>query len=318
MYGLHDFARMISDEIRIDAYARALESAVRPGSVVVDIGTGTGIFALIACRLGARRVYAIDPSEAIAVGRELALENGFAEPIHFIQDDVRRVRLPERADVVISDLRGGMPFGPANLAVLAHAREHVLAPGGTLIPQRDTLMVAVVESRTRYEHALGRVSAHGITLRTMRTRLANSVHKDRTRSIRPSDLLTPGATWGTLEYATAIAQPFSGKAAWRAEREGLGHGLLVWFDALLAGGHGFSTGPGLDVVYPQLFLPWTEPVPIAPGDRIEVQLWAQPEGDSWGWNTDVTRADGSDRARFKQATFLAEVSAPRAHQRKAS
>ena len=56
MYGLSDYARMVADEVRMATYARALADAVRPGMVVADIGAGTGVLALMAAKLGARRV----------------------------------------------------------------------------------------------------------------------------------------------------------------------------------------------------------------------------------------------------------------------
>src|SRR5204862_7848061 len=97
------YGQMISDAVRMDSYARALRHAVKPGAVVVDIGTGTGIFALLACRLGARRVYAIEPGDAIQVAREIAAANGCGDRIEFIQALSTDATLPERADVIVSD-----------------------------------------------------------------------------------------------------------------------------------------------------------------------------------------------------------------------
>ena len=57
MYSLAAYGQMVSDKIRTDAYAQALQQLIKPGDVVVDIGTGPGILALLACRFGARRVY---------------------------------------------------------------------------------------------------------------------------------------------------------------------------------------------------------------------------------------------------------------------
>ena len=51
-YTIRGHGNMLADRVRMDAYAAALEAVVRPGSVVLDVGTGTGMFALPACRLG--------------------------------------------------------------------------------------------------------------------------------------------------------------------------------------------------------------------------------------------------------------------------
>lgn len=314
MYDLHDYSRMIADQTRAAAFARALESSVRPGSVVVDVGTGTGFFALVACRLGAKRVYAIEPNPVIEVARELALENRFQDRIEFIQQDALEVELPERGNVVMSDLRGGMPLAPGNLSVVVHARNHFLARGGILIPELDLLKVAVVDSDVRYEAAVGPRSAAGVTLQAMRKRLANNVSKDRTRSLGPQHLLTPGAVWATIEYATVEPRVFHGQAEWTVARSGTGHGLVLWFDTVLQGSVGFSVAPGHGTVYPQLFLPWLEPTPLQPGDRVTVDLWAQADGEPWGWNTMIERADGNRSVSYKQSSFLGASSRPEREQ----
>jgi protein arginine N-methyltransferase 1 len=309
MYDLSDYARMIADDVRTGGYVRALAACVRPGSIVVDLGTGTGILAMVACRLGARRVYAIDCNEAVEVARELALENGCSDRIVFIREDALRVTLPERGDIVVADLRGGMPSAVG--ALTRHAREHFLADAGVFIPACDTLRVAVVGNAARYESALGPRAAGDVTLEALRGRLANCVHKDRSRNVRPSDLLTAGTTWATLDYATVDSGPIRGHVEWHSPADGVGHGLLLWFDTDLFDGRGFSTAPGVATNYPQTFLPWTAPVSLRRGDRIAIDLWCQPDGVSWGWNTDVLGVDGERRVRYRQSTFLADLLVPR-------
>ena len=110
MYSVHDYGRMIVDEVRMTAYVTALRAAVKPGSVVIDLGAGTGIFSLYACRFGAKKVYAIETNDAIDVARQIAAANGCADRIEFIQAVSTDVELPERADVIISDLRGSLPL----------------------------------------------------------------------------------------------------------------------------------------------------------------------------------------------------------------
>src|SRR5690606_13264599 len=113
-YSISAFGDMITDETRMDAYVAALQRGVTADTVVLDIGTGTGIFALLACQFGARHVYAVEPGDAIHVARRIAQENGYADRITFIQDLSSNITLPEPADLIISDLRGVLPLFEAH------------------------------------------------------------------------------------------------------------------------------------------------------------------------------------------------------------
>src|SRR6188474_3151101 len=101
----------------------ALEAA--PGSAVLDIGTGTGILAIAALRLGAPSVLAIDTDpDAVAAAQVNAARNGCAG---------LTVRLAEPQDV-----EGRFPVVVANLLTHAHLAlaEHyarLVVPGGHLV-----------------------------------------------------------------------------------------------------------------------------------------------------------------------------------------
>ena len=114
MYTVADYGAMIADSARIDAFVRALRQVITRDSVVVDIGMGTGILALLACQLGPRRVYAIEPDEAVHVAREAAA-NGYADRMECLQAFSTAVTLPVQADVIVSDVGGVPPRGVPGL-----------------------------------------------------------------------------------------------------------------------------------------------------------------------------------------------------------
>lgn len=63
-----------------------IEHALRPGDRVLDVGTGSGILALAALKLGAEHVLALDVSEvAVAATRANAAANGLADRIEVRQ-----------------------------------------------------------------------------------------------------------------------------------------------------------------------------------------------------------------------------------------
>ena len=99
----------------MQAYTEALRRTVTGESVVLDLGAGLGAFAVYACKLGARRVFAVEPNEVIDVARVVARDNGCDGRIDFFQANSGDVTLPERATVIVSDLRGSMPGGGYSL-----------------------------------------------------------------------------------------------------------------------------------------------------------------------------------------------------------
>ena len=125
---------MLSDRARTASYLEAIRNVVRPGDVVVDIGTGTGILALAAARAGARRVYAIEVGRVARIARRIFEANDVSDRIRLVRGLSTRVRLPERADVLVSELVGNEPLGERVLGVTKDALRRLLKPGARLVP----------------------------------------------------------------------------------------------------------------------------------------------------------------------------------------
>ncbi|HEU4558093.1 MAG TPA: 50S ribosomal protein L11 methyltransferase [Longimicrobium sp.] len=305
MYSVSSYGRMVADRVRMATYEAALRATVRPGSVVVDLGAGTGVMACLAARMGARHVYAIEPSDAIQVARRVAAANGLAERITFLQAWSRDVELPERADVVVSDLRGVLPLLGTNLADLADARERFLAPGGTLIPLRDRVYAAPVEAPDTWSRSVPPTDDDAFGLKLEPARRAAAYGRYQVHLAGP-ELLSRPLEWGEVDYRGAPAEGLDAGLEWRVERDAEGHGIAAWFDGELAPGIGFSNAPDAPrVLYGQAFFPWPQPVALAVGDAVAVRLRARLAGNEWvwEWQTTVTAAAGEPRARFQQSTL---------------
>ncbi len=311
MYNLGGYGSMIADRVRVEAYAAALRKSVREGSVVLEIGTGPGIFAVLACQFGAGRVYAIEPGEIIQVAREVAAANGCADKIEFLEELSNRVILPVRADVILSDLRGVLPLFQRHVPAIVDARRRFLAPGGTMIPRKDTLWAAIVEAPKPYGEAVDPWDRNpfGQNLSPARQLAVNDVQKVHVSS---SQLLTGHRLWTTLDYASVENHDVRGKLEWTVERAGTGHGVVVWFDADLAEGASFSNAPGApETVYGSLFFPWTQAAALAQGQTVCVSLEAKLVENEyvWRWTTHIKPLGGSGTSliHFEQSQLAGAV-----------
>ena len=105
---------------------RALRRAIVPGASIIDVGCGSGVLAVAACRLGASHADAIDISPAaVPIANENAARNGVAALV-----TVSTTPLAEVSgvyDIVLANI-----LAPT-LVDLAPDLRRVLAPNGVLI-----------------------------------------------------------------------------------------------------------------------------------------------------------------------------------------
>jgi protein arginine N-methyltransferase 1 len=291
-----------------------LRQVITPDSIVLDIGAGTGIMSLLACRAGARRVYAIEPSGAVQILVAAARDNGYADRVVVLQQRSTDVTLPERAAVIISDLRGVLPAYGTHFADIAYARRRLLAPGGRLLPARDSLWLSVISAPEFFEgrRRIWRSGAEGLDLRAALPFVDNEVDKHRARA--DQQLCAP-VRWANLDYATLEDRAVRGAGSCAITKDGVGHGLLVWFDTELVEGIGYSNAPGAqESIYGQIFFTWPEAVALQAGDRVAFEVRADPIGAEyiWTWTTEIQRRAAGTGAvpRFRQSTFKSMPPAP--------
>lgn len=314
-YSMLDYTEMIGDRVRTDAYREALRACVRPGSVVVDIGTATGFLAMLASQCGARRVYAIDPSTTVLIGRELAALNGYGETIEFIQQFSSTVTLPEPVDVIVSDLRGVTPVFQAAIAAILDARDRWLAPGGCLIPQVDRLWGALARKpalMTRRRQATD-ADVLGINMLPARRYVMNSIWRG---PMRADEILVDPTCWTTLDYRTLRSPNVSGSLRWRIDEPMQAHGVAIWFDSRLCDGIGYDSAPGRpNCVYGQALLPFDEPIDLQPPDTISIDIsaWLVQGEYVWRWETYLSRDGVARERRFSQSNFYSRARARTAH-----
>lgn len=116
--GYHESTRLILGLV---------EHSIRPGMTVLDIGTGTGVLAIAAIRLGATHAVACDIDEwSYDNAIENATLNGVAEQMTILEGDIAVT--PDRPyDLVIANIQRNV------LITLIPAMRSRLAPGGTLL-----------------------------------------------------------------------------------------------------------------------------------------------------------------------------------------
>ncbi|MEO6529231.1 MAG: class I SAM-dependent methyltransferase [Gemmatimonadaceae bacterium] len=299
-YSFEEYAKMLIDPIRGGAYLAAMRENVRPGAVVADIGAGPGVLGVYAATLGARRVFLIDPDATVYAGAGLASENGVADRVELIRARSTEVELPELADVIVSDLRGVMPFYGHHLAAAADMRARLLALGGVCIPRRDVVMTALVEDDALYARTVNAWSKLPVAVahESFTRLLANRWHRTRASE---QQLLSPPSHFVTLDYDQP-SPPVGARWETTATRDGTAHGFLLWFDAELTPTIAFSNAPSAPAaLYGQAFFPLSPPIAVRRGQRLMLDVRAVLSGDDYAWSWSATAEDG---ATVRHSTLL--------------
>ncbi len=308
---------MLNDDLRMNAYERAIKARVRPGMAVADLGTGTGILAQWALEAGARVVYGIDVSAPIlqrAVERIGAA--GFSDRFQTFAALSYDVTLPERVDVLLSEILGNRADNEGMVAILNDARWRFLAEGGHMLPSRARSCLVPVAAAQAHAQVCSR-QCQGLSDRYDLDELLKSVglHSPFQLSF---DVILPSATHlaaplPVVDFAFAGEDPedYRRELSFPVDRAGPFTGFKGYFTADLAPGVVLDIS-GDDIAgrktsdsWKHSYLPVERPIDVRPGDVIELTYArARPAREDspfrqyYSW-TGVVRRDGRPLARFE-------------------
>lgn len=279
---------MLGDRDRTSAFLAAIGKVVRPGDVVLEIGTGTGVLALGAARAGARHVYTVETSGIAPVAAALFAANGYDDRITLIRGWSTQVAIPEPADVLITETIGHEPLSEGILGIAWDARERLLKPVARAVPARLRILalpVSLPASEQRRWFFLPATaerweSWYGFRFAPLADELAGRTQKllVAPRQARPWRRLSEPILLAELDVL-GTRPLVDVEATVELERGGRLDGVLIYFEAELAPGIELSTHPdrASDQCSWKLLL-WSR----VPGEEVPAgeRLWLRYARDS--------------------------------------
>lgn len=301
---------LIADHVRLRAFRDALAAVIRPGeTTVVDIGTGTGVLAFLAARLGAKKVWAYEVAEIGALATKLKTLNKLRN-VELIPGRSTEIIDPPRADVVVTETLGNYALEEFLVETMNDARARHVKPGGHLIPGAvDQFVCPVIGARFRDDLCTwdGVAGALGVALDLAPARTM-SLNNAYVRPFTPADLLEGGKAarrWDRIDFTVKNRGNRQGRESWTATRPMTVHGLCVWWSAQLSAEVALSTSPlAAPTHWEQLFLPALEPVTVKKGETFVAELGSRSSeaaGTDLAWTVSVQDARGREQTRHSSS-----------------
>lgn len=285
----------LADPERVEAYRRAIGRYVRPGLVVMDVGTGTGLRALLAAHRAPRRLYAVDPSRQLDTARWVARRHGLSEAITFVREDSRRFTPPEKkVDVLLHEQLGPALFDAGLVSQLVGLRERLLRPGGRILPHRFEVYIEPIQLRNEaclpFIWSQRLPSVDFSCLQTLREAMSPSYFTRLIRSYEVSHLLCLPEPLLTLDLETVKAGELPRRLRYTrtVQRAGRLDGFCVFYRASFDEETSFSASPLREQNPSPMMLLRVDSRDFSEGQELsfELELQELEEVTSWRWHFD--------------------------------
>jgi len=300
------FHRLIlADKVRMSSYKKAILEVVKKGDIVCDIGTGSGILSFFSILAGAKRTYAIEKDEAIIKeAKNLAQANGLKKII-FIKGRSDKVELPEKVNVVISEILGSFGIEENVVKFQIDARERFLTAKGKLIPSWLDLYLVAVESSELWRNYVDiwDKNFYGLDFSVLKKYAVSNRYMTDCLG-KMYFLAKPSLIYHIDFYKDNDIEPtFKGKFI--ITRKGIFHGLIGYFKAGLSENTVLSTSPQDPATHwKKIFLPMQESVSLKQDDVVYyiLKVIRYKNEIFWGWRVEILR-DGIKIADFNQTNL---------------
>ncbi len=136
--------QMLADTARNQAFDAAIRRVIKPGDLVLDIGTGSGLLAMMAARAGAAKIVACEANKSIAeAAKDIVRKNGYAKQIDVLgmHSGLLKVgkQLPKRADVIVTEILDAALLGEGMLPSIRAALQTLAKPDAIVVPAAATV-----------------------------------------------------------------------------------------------------------------------------------------------------------------------------------
>jgi len=303
MYGFPDPATqawLVLDEARTAAFARAVGAVVRPGDVVLDVGTGSGILALLAAKAGARRVFAVEASSAAAeLARRHVVANGLSGVVEVIRADLGDLdELPERPRVIVSETLG--QFAPdENLHTSVRWAMNLAMPDAVCIPAAYRLVFAAARSDALAREVDRLRNVHGVGLPDLAECLCARVGDAH---LTAEDLAGPEVEGPSISVLSRPPEEHRASVPIRARGDVTG--IAVSFAAALCEGVELRTGVGAPPTgWGQALFPVQPALPCEAGETIDIVIQPRVVTDRGTFRWVVTGRAGERRGDAMRAVL---------------
>jgi type II protein arginine methyltransferase len=270
------YIRALNDRHRNDAYRQALRALVGPETLVVEAGTGSGLFAMLAARAGAHHVYTCenDPQVA-AIARANIEANGLAGRITLFEcryEDLRLgEHLPRRADLFLHEFIGSHFLVPRMAPMLKQFRAELLTPEAHVLPHRLAAVGMLVGDGWLLDSIRVPATVEGLDVSAINLLASAGVSVPGPVAIEQP--LSRARTLAEFDLSLAQDLPHASRPVeFRATADGCAVGILQWVRNSFPDGSAYENRPELACNWWPAFWPFPDPVPLARGDALAVRV----------------------------------------------
>jgi SAM-dependent methyltransferase len=283
---------IVKDAARNAAYDAALRRSVTPGSRVLEIGTGTGLLAMMAARAGAAEVITCEanPEVAEAAAGIVAL-NGYGDRVRLVAKHSDRLDaetdMGGLADILVSEIVSNNLLGEHVLPAHERAVRDLLKPGARVIPARGTVRIALAYDN--HADARGLATVEGFDLSPFNA-LAAAQHGINIGDER-LELRGEAADLFSFDFASADYAPPAQAVLECRSNGGTVNGVAQWILLEMDEVTRYENRPaaGATSCWRAMFHPLAQPIETTAGqalrvvgshDRTMLTIWIEPADES--------------------------------------
>jgi hypothetical protein len=254
---------------------------------VLEIGTGSGILAMMAARAGAAEVVTCEMNPIVAeTARKIIARNGYADRVRVIAKHSDKLDaasdLGGRMDLLVSEIVSNDLLAEDVLPAHERAVRDLLKPGAAVIPARGTIRVALAQCSDEKFSPIGEVSGFDLS-DMMEWRAPSLMVKNRSDQVvlrsAPGDLFA-------FDFNRAEHTATQTRSVTCRTTGGTANGILQWIHLVLDEATPYENAPGTKhfSCWAMRFYPFAKPLETREGgtvtihgahDRHHVRVWVE-------------------------------------------